>query len=102
VINGAGADRLPNILNVSVPHADQEAVLIGLDLEGVAASGASACQSGAVTPSHVLSAMGRVHDGDAEISFSLCHSTKGDDVAYALLAVALLLNRVRAENAVPA
>ena len=48
------AERLPNILNVSVPGANTETLLVTLDLEGIAVSSGSACSSGAVTPSHVL------------------------------------------------
>jgi len=49
---------VPHILHVSVPGADSESLLMALDLKGIAASSGSACQSGSVTPSHVLSAMG--------------------------------------------
>ncbi|MGG1311931.1 cysteine desulfurase family protein [Cohnella laeviribosi] len=52
------AGRLPNILNVSFPGISSETMLMNLDLEGVAASGGSACTSGSLKPSHVLLAMG--------------------------------------------
>jgi cysteine desulfurase len=98
VINGpAGVGRLPNIVNVTVPGADQEGLLIGLDLEGVAVSGASACQTGAVKPSHVLIAMGRIHDGDASVRLSLGHSTTADDVDYAIAAFANVVRQLRVE-----
>jgi cysteine desulfurase len=58
VVNAVAAPRLPTITNLSVPGADPEALLIALDLEGIAASSGSACSSGAVEPSHVLTAMG--------------------------------------------
>ena len=58
VVNGRGAPRAPHILNISVPGTDSESLLMALDLAGVAASSGSACQSGSVTPSHVLAAMG--------------------------------------------
>ena len=58
VVHGGRAPRAPHILNVSVPGTDSESLLMALDLQGVAASSGSACQSGSVTPSHVLSAMG--------------------------------------------
>lgn len=58
VVHGRGAPRAPHVLNVSVPGVDSAAMLMGLDLRGIACSGGSACQSGSVTPSHVLSAMG--------------------------------------------
>jgi cysteine desulfurase len=58
VIHGRGAERTPHILNVSVPGTDSESLLMALDLRGIAASGGSACQSGSVSPSHVLTALG--------------------------------------------
>jgi cysteine desulfurase len=59
VVHGMGAaTRAPHILSLSVPGTDSESLLMALDLAGIAASGGSACQSGSVTPSHVLSAMG--------------------------------------------
>jgi cysteine desulfurase len=58
VIHGRGAQRAPHILNVSVPGTDSESLLMALDLRGIAASGGSACQSGSISPSHVLTAIG--------------------------------------------
>lgn len=58
VIHGRGAARAPHVLNVSVPGTDSESLLMALDLKGIAASGGSACQSGSISPSHVLLAMG--------------------------------------------
>ncbi len=58
VVHGMGATRAPHILNISVPGTDSESLLMALDLAGIAASGGSACQSGSVSPSHVLSALG--------------------------------------------
>ena len=58
VVHGRGAERAPHVLNISVPGTDSESLLMGLDLKGIAASGGSACQSGSVTPSHVLLALG--------------------------------------------
>jgi cysteine desulfurase len=58
VIHGSGADRAPHIMNISVPGTDSESLLMALDLRGIAASGGSACQSGSIDPSHVLTALG--------------------------------------------
>jgi len=58
VVHGRGAPRAPHILNMSVPGTDSESLLMALDLRGIAASGGSACQSGSVNPSHVLTALG--------------------------------------------
>ena len=59
MIHGRGApQRAPHIVNVSVPGTDSESMLMALDLRGIGCSAGSACQSGSVTPSHVLSAIG--------------------------------------------
>lgn len=58
VIHGRNAERAPHIINVSIPGAESESLLMALDLKGIAASGGSACQSGAVGDSHVLEAIG--------------------------------------------
>jgi cysteine desulfurase len=72
VVHGRGALRAPHILNVSVPGTDSESLLMALDLQGVACSSGSACQSGSITPSHVLSAMGvRADVANAAIRMSL-------------------------------
>ncbi|HEV8499532.1 MAG TPA: cysteine desulfurase family protein [Gemmatimonadaceae bacterium] len=59
MVHGRGApQRAPHVLNVSVPGTDSESMLMALDLRGIACSAGSACQSGSVSPSHVLSAIG--------------------------------------------
>jgi cysteine desulfurase len=59
VIHGRGAPlRAPHIVNVSVPGVDSESMLMALDLRGIGCSAGSACQSGSVSPSHVLDAIG--------------------------------------------
>jgi len=58
-IHGRGApQRAPHITNVSVPGTDSESLLMALDLRGIGCSAGSACQSGSISPSHVLSAIG--------------------------------------------
>jgi cysteine desulfurase len=57
VVNARGAERAPHILNVTVPGADGESMLMALDLHGIACSGGSACQSGSTGRSHVLAAI---------------------------------------------
>ena len=72
VIHGRGADRAPHIVNISVPGTDSESLLMALDLRGIAASGGSACQSGSIDPSHVLTALGVRPDlANAAIRMSL-------------------------------
>ena len=80
-MNGEGAERAPHVLNVSVAGADSEALLMHLDLAGVAASSGSACSTGAVEPSHVLVAMGVPRElALGAIRFSLGHGSTPEDV----------------------
>ena len=58
VIHSRGTNRAPHVLSVSVPGVESGTLLMGLDLQGIACSGGSACQTGNVEPSHVLLAMG--------------------------------------------
>jgi cysteine desulfurase len=58
VIHGESAPRLPNTVNVSIPGARSDHLLLALDARGIAVSAGAACSSGAVEPSHVLTAMG--------------------------------------------
>src|SRR6266567_1125877 len=58
VINAWQGERAPHVSNVSIPGTDSEALLMHLDLAGIACSSGSACSTGAIEPSHVLTAMG--------------------------------------------
>ena len=72
VINGRDATRAPHISNISVPGTESESMLIALDLRGIACSAGSACQSGSITLSHVLEAIGASAElAKAAIRFSL-------------------------------
>lgn len=72
IVHGRGAQRAPHILNVSVPGTDSESLLMALDLQGIGCSAGSACQSGSVSPSHVLTAIGvRPDVASAAIRMSL-------------------------------
>ena len=62
VVHGRGARRAPHVLNISVPGTDSESMLMALDLQGVACSAGSACQSGSIDPSHVLTACRVPHE----------------------------------------
>ncbi|MGQ0640777.1 MAG: cysteine desulfurase family protein [Gemmatimonadaceae bacterium] len=82
IVHGRGAPRAPHILNISVAGTDSESLLMALDLQGVACSAGSACQSGSVTPSHVLSAMGvRPEVASSAIRMSLGSLTTDDGIA---------------------
>ncbi|MHB1294637.1 MAG: cysteine desulfurase family protein [Anaerolineae bacterium] len=96
-INGHPTRRLPNILNASFAETEGEALLLALDLQGVAVSTASACAAGSTEPSHVLQAM----DVNAScmrgaLRFSLGHDTTAEDVDYAIAAVIGVVERLRA------
>jgi cysteine desulfurase len=80
-VNGREGDRAPHVLNLSVAGADSEALLMHLDLAGVAASSGSACTTGAVEPSHVLVAMGVPRElALGAIRFSLGRESTAADV----------------------
>ena len=96
VVNGAAGDRAPHVLSVAVPGAESEALLMHLDLAGVAASSGSACSTGAVEPSHVLMAMGIGRDlALATIRFSLGHESRPADVARVVEVMPGVVTRVR-------
>jgi cysteine desulfurase len=96
VINGNGAPRAPHVLNVAVPGADGEALLMHLDLAGVAASGGSACSTGSVEPSHVLTAIGMPRElALASIRFSLGRETTLVDIDRAAAVFPGVVEKVR-------
>lgn len=85
VVNGAGAPRVPNTTNISFAGVGGEALVISLDLSGVAVSAASACSSGATEPSHVLTAMGLPPDrARGSLRISLGKQTTDGDVDFAI------------------
>jgi cysteine desulfurase len=80
-VNGARENRTPNTTNIYFEGIDGEALVIALDLRGFAVSTGSACSSGAVTPSHVLTAIGLSADrARASIRFSLGSSNTSEQV----------------------
>lgn len=84
-LNGHPTERLPNNINISIAGLEGEALLLGLDLAGVAASSGSACASGSIEASHVLVAMGvepeRVRGA---LRLTLGRSTTREELAYTL------------------
>lgn len=96
VIHGRGADRAPHIVNMSVPGTDSESLLMALDLRGIAASGGSACQSGSVSPSHVLTALGVRPDlANAAIRMSLGALTTDECIDRVLEVLPALVAKAR-------
>jgi cysteine desulfurase len=94
-VHGDVPNRAPHILNVGIPDVDPQALLAGLDLEGIAASAGSACESGAQEASHVLEALYGPLEGVAALRLSPGRSTTEDDVIHAAEATLRVLNRVR-------
>jgi cysteine desulfurase len=95
-VNGDGAVRVPNTANIYFDHIDSEALVISLDLKGLAVSGGAACSSGATEPSHVLVAMGlRGDQARASIRFSLGKQTVGEDIDATLALVPETVARLR-------
>jgi cysteine desulfurase len=87
-VNGAGAPRTPNTSNITFPYVEGEALVIALDLKGVACSTGAACSAGAVEPSHVLTAIGLPPDeARASLRFSLGHETTAAEVEGAIAIV---------------
>lgn len=96
-IQGAGAARLPNTTNVAFAGVEGEALLMGLDLQGIAVATGSACSSGSLEASHVLRAMA-VPDIylSGALRFSLGRSTTAADIDYVLGVLPDLVRRTRA------
>jgi cysteine desulfurase len=95
-INGGHAPRTPNTANLVFPGVEGEALLIALDLKGLACSTGAACSSGAVEPSHVLTAIGMsAEDARASLRFSLGRHTTQADIDFALRVVPAAVEQLR-------
>jgi len=94
-VNGALATRAPHVTSVAFPGWSSPELVAALDLEGIAASGGSACSAGTAEPSTVLSAMGDAEAALSSARFSLGEDTTARDVDDALAAAARVLARVR-------
>jgi len=91
-----GADRLVQHSHFRIPGVDAETLLVRLDAAGVAASAGSACHSGAMTPSHVLTAMGMPSEHAAEcVRFSFGWNTRPEDGDTAAAALAAAVEALR-------
>jgi cysteine desulfurase len=95
-VNGRGAPRVPNTSNIFFDYIEGEALVIALDLKGIAVSTGAACSSGAVEPSHVLTAMGLSADrARASLRFSLGKHNTAEDIDCTLAALPEALGRLR-------
>jgi cysteine desulfurase len=95
-VNGAQAPRVPNTSNMTFPFIEGEAMVIALDLKGIACSTGAACSSGAVEPSHVLIALGLApEDARATLRLSLGHQTTEEEIEFALETIPAAIERLR-------
>ena len=99
VVHANGVAHAPHIVSVSIPGTESEALVMHLDLAGIACSGGSACSTGAIEPSHVLIAMGVDRTlALGTIRFSLGHETTSADVARLAEVFPGVVDRVRQLN----
>ena len=94
--NASTVARTPNTTNILFPGVDGEALLIALDLKGISCSTGSACSSGAVEPSHVLTAIGlSTEEARSSLRFSLGRHTTREEIDFALLVIPETVERLR-------
>ncbi|MGZ3665890.1 MAG: aminotransferase class V-fold PLP-dependent enzyme, partial [Ktedonobacterales bacterium] len=102
-LTGHSVERLPNSASFAIGGVEGESLLLNLDLIGVAASSGSACSSGSVEPSHVLTAMGlSATDARGHLRLTLGHSTTDTDIDYVLEHLPQIVARLRAMSTRPA
>jgi cysteine desulfurase len=95
-VNGLRAPRTPNTTNLTLPFVEGESMVIALDLKGIACSTGAACSSGAVEPSHVLTAIGLApEDARATLRLSLGHQTTDEEIDFALETIPPVIERLR-------
>lgn len=95
-VNGAGAARVPNTTNLWFDYIEGEALVIALDLKGLAVSSGAACSSGAIEPSHVLLAMGLPHErARSSARISLGKQTTQEDIDFAISVIPETVGRLR-------
>ena len=95
-VNGAGVPRLPNTTNIGFKYIEGEAILFMLNRETICASSGSACTSGSLDPSHVLTAMGLPYTIlHGSIRFSLSRFTTDDEIQHVLAVMPGIVQRLR-------
>lgn len=96
VVNSPAEHRLPNTLNISFPGVDGEAMLVALDLEGIACSLGSTCASGSAEPAPVLMAMGRSEDiYKSAVRFTLSSDNRPEEIPIAAQKITAIVKRLR-------
>ena len=94
-INVKNANRAPHISSIGINEVDGEDLLSALDLEGIAASGGSACESGSTKTSHVITALYGPEDSVTTIRFSLGRETTEENVDQAVVTLSDVVARLR-------
>ncbi|MTI93966.1 MAG: cysteine desulfurase NifS [Firmicutes bacterium] len=95
-LNGHPQHRLPGNVNVSVDRVEGEALILSLDMAGIAVSSGSACTSGSLDPSHVLMSMGLSHQqAHGSLRLTLGKSTTREDIEHVLTVVPDVVKRLR-------
>jgi cysteine desulfurase len=94
-INGGAAPRVPNTTSLAFPGTTGEALVVALDLEGIAVSAGSACSAGTLRSSPSLQAMGRPVEAGCSIRVSFGHATAGDHIDRLLDALGRVLPALR-------
>ncbi len=96
-LNGHPTIRLPGNANFSFSGMEGEAMVLSLDIAGIAASSGSACSSGSLEPSHVLMALGiPIGAAHASLRLTVGDDTTEDDIDYTIGKVAQIIERLRA------
>jgi cysteine desulfurase len=94
--NGDTECRVPHISNFNFDHCEGEGLMIALDLKGIAVSTGSACASGSIEPSHVLTAIGLNHEnGRGTLRFSLSKETTPEDIASVVETLPVVVEKLR-------
>lgn len=95
-LNGARENRLPNNVNISFQYIEGEALLLSLDLRGIAGSSGSACTSGSLDPSHVLLAIGLPHEiAHGSLRLSLSEENTVEECDYVVDALKEIVQKLR-------
>ena len=95
-LNGDANNRLPGNVSFCFEGIEGEALLLLLDMKGVCGSSGSACTSGSLDPSHVLLAIGRVHDvAHGSLRLSLCESNTDEEIDHILTVVPEVVSYLR-------
>ncbi len=95
-LNGHPTQRLPGVLNIGFEYVEGESIILNFDMKGICASTGSACTSGSLEPSHVLTAMGVdpvISQGSVRFSVGRMNTEK--DIKYCIKVIPPIIKRLR-------